>query len=115
LPVILEPPKYSLPDVYRSLSVTAEESDFIQSELYKNSNFLHPRNNRILYQTLKTLRSMQMTLLNTASAYIPSYTRTELTDTLHKTFGFRTDCEFITKSSMLTIIKKTKQLKSKAS
>lgn len=27
----------------------AEESDFIQSELYKNSNFLYPRNNRILY------------------------------------------------------------------
>lgn len=35
---LLEPPKYSLQDVYRSLSVIAEESDFIQSELYKNSN-----------------------------------------------------------------------------
>ena len=46
---LLEPPKYSLQDVYRSLSVIAEESDFIQSELYKNSNFLYPRNNRILY------------------------------------------------------------------
>ncbi len=32
---LLEPPKYSLQDVYRSLSVIAEESDFIQSELYK--------------------------------------------------------------------------------
>ena len=30
-------------------------------------------------QILGTLRSMQMTLLNTASGYIPSYTRTELT------------------------------------
>lgn len=29
---------------------------------------------------METLRSMQMTLLNTASGYIPSYTRTELTD-----------------------------------
>ena len=46
---LLEPPKYSLQDVYRSLSVIAGESDFIQSELYKNSNFIHPRNNRILY------------------------------------------------------------------
>ena len=46
---LLEPPRYSLQDVYRSLSVIAEESDFIQSELYKNSNFLHPRNNRVLY------------------------------------------------------------------
>ena len=62
-------------------------------------------------QILGTLRSMQMTLLNTASGYIPSYTRTELTDTLHKTFGFRTDYEFITKSSMRTLIKETKQIK----
>ena len=64
-------------------------------------------------QILETLRSMQMTQLNTASGYIPSYTRTELTDTLHKTFGFRTDYEFITKSSMRTIIKNSKQIKSK--
>lgn len=66
-------------------------------------------------QILKTLRSMQMTLLNTASGYIPSYTRTELTDSLHKAFGFRTDYEFISKSSMRTIIKETKQVKSKES
>ena len=66
-------------------------------------------------QILRTLRSMQMTLLNTASGYIPSYTRTELTDTLHKAFGFRTDYEFITKSSMRTIIKDTKQIKAKTS
>ena len=46
---LLEPPKYSLQDIYRALSVIAEESDFIQSELYKNSNFLHPRDKRILY------------------------------------------------------------------
>ena len=66
-------------------------------------------------QILKTLRSMQVTLLNTASGYIPSYTRTDLTDALHKTFGFRTDYEFITKASMRTIIKETKQIKSKES
>ena len=46
---LLEPPKYSLQDMYRSLSVLAEESDFIQSELYRNSNYIHPRNKRILY------------------------------------------------------------------
>ena len=46
---LLEPPKYSLQDLYRVLSVLAEESDFIQEELYKNSNFIHPRNSRILY------------------------------------------------------------------
>lgn len=46
---LLEPPKYSLQNVYRALSVLAEESDFIQEELYRNSNFVHPRNSRILY------------------------------------------------------------------
>ena len=64
-------------------------------------------------QILETLRSMQMTLLNTASGYIPSYTRTELTDALHKTFDFRTDYEFITKADMRTLIKDTKKIKSK--
>ena len=46
---LLEPPKYSLQDLYRALSILAEESDFIQEELYKNSNFIHPRNSKILY------------------------------------------------------------------
>ena len=54
-----------------------------------------------------------MTLQNTASGYIPSYTRTELTDALHKIFDFRTDHEFITKADMRTLIKNTKQIKSK--
>lgn len=72
-------------------------------------------NNYTSSQILQTLRSMQMTLLNTANGYIPSYTRTELTDTLHKAFGFRTDYEFITKSSMRSIIKETKQINRKSS
>jgi transposase len=46
---LLEPPKYSLQNVYRSLSVMAEESFFIQEELYRNSNFVHSRNAKILY------------------------------------------------------------------
>lgn len=66
-------------------------------------------------QILETLRSMHMTLINVANGYIPSYTRTELTDTLHKTFGFRTDYEFITKASMRSIIKETKQIDMKTS
>ena len=43
------------------------------------------------------------------SAFQSVSTRTELTDSLHKTFGFRTDYEFITKASMRTIIKETKR------
>lgn len=46
---LLEPPKYSLQNVYRALSVMAEESFFIQEELYRNSNFVHRRNHTILY------------------------------------------------------------------
>lgn len=45
----LEPPTYQLHDVYRALSVLAEECDFIQSEVYKNSFFLGQRNDKILY------------------------------------------------------------------
>ena len=45
----LEPPTYELHDVYRALSVLAEEMDFIQAEVYKNSFFLGNRNDRILY------------------------------------------------------------------
>lgn len=63
-------------------------------------------------QILSTLRSMQMSLLNKESGYIPSYKRTELTDKLHAAFGFRTDLEYISKSSMRSKIKSTKQLTS---
>ena len=45
----LEPPEYELHDVYRALSVLAEQCDLIQSEVYKNSHFLGKRNDRILY------------------------------------------------------------------
>lgn len=45
----LEPPSYEIHDVYRALSVLAEECDFIQTEVYKNSAFLINRNDRILY------------------------------------------------------------------
>ena len=60
-------------------------------------------------QILKTLRGMQMTLLSKESGYIPSYKRTKLTDKLHSIFGFRTDFEFISKSTMRSIIRSTKQ------
>ena len=45
----LEPPKYNDYDIYRGLSILAEEMDYIQAEVYKNSNFVIDRNNRILY------------------------------------------------------------------
>ena len=45
----LEPPKYKLHDIYRGLSILAKESDYIQAEIYKNSNHLIKRNSKILY------------------------------------------------------------------
>lgn len=45
----LESPSYELHDIYRALSVLAKESDFIQAEAFKNSNFFGKRNDRILY------------------------------------------------------------------
>ena len=60
-------------------------------------------------QILETLRNMNVTLLSKDSGYIPSYKRTKITDKLHSSFGFRTDYEFIRKSTMRTIIKETKQ------
>lgn len=61
-------------------------------------------------EILNTLRSMQMTMLSRESGYIPSYKRTDITDELHKIFGFHTDYEFISKSSMRSIIKNTKTI-----
>lgn len=46
---LLEKPKYKLHNIYRALSILAEESDYIQSELYKNSHFVKPRNTSTLY------------------------------------------------------------------
>ena len=60
-------------------------------------------------QILETLREMNMTLLSKDNGYIPAYKRTKLTDALHNTFKFRTDFEFITKSSMRSIISNTKK------
>ena len=62
-------------------------------------------------QILQTIRGMNITRLSKDSGYIPSYMRTDITDALHKVFGFRTDYEFISRSSMRSIIKVTKNIK----
>jgi len=46
---LLEPPTYELHDVYRSLHVLADNSDYIQAELYRNSQFLQSRDTSVLY------------------------------------------------------------------
>jgi transposase len=45
----LEQPSFELQHVYRALSIIAQESDYIQSELYKSSLQVADRNTHILY------------------------------------------------------------------
>lgn len=56
---------------------------------------------------LETLRNMWMTQVKDAG-YIPSYTRTEVTDLLHEKAEFHTDYEIIRMKAMRGIIRKTK-------
>lgn len=62
-------------------------------------------------QILSTLRNMNMTLLSQSSGYVPSYKRTDLTDELHRAFGFRTDYEYLSKVAMRNIVKESKEIK----
>jgi transposase len=59
-------------------------------------------------QIIKELRGMKFLKLNDAG-YVPAYTRTDLTDDLHQSFGFRTDYEIIPKGAMRHIVSHTKK------
>ncbi|WP_407396551.1 IS1634 family transposase [Treponema sp.] len=45
----MEQPSFELHDIYRALSVMAEESDYIQSRLFKNSAEIQKRNTQVIY------------------------------------------------------------------
>ena len=45
----IEQPSFELHDIYRALSVIAEESDYIQSRLFKNSAAIQKRNTQVIY------------------------------------------------------------------
>ena len=55
-----------------------------------------------------TLRDMDF-LEAKGEGYIPTYTRTDLTDDLHDAFGFRTDYQIVTNKQMKAICKAAKQ------
>ena len=59
-------------------------------------------------EIIQTLRKMNM-MEYPGEGYIPTYTRTDLTDQLHETFGFRTDTEIVEQKRMKKIIKQTKR------
>lgn len=56
---------------------------------------------------LETLREMNFAGIQ-EQGFIPLYKRSKITDALHDVCGFRTDYQFITKSQMKTIQKKSK-------
>lgn len=59
-------------------------------------------------EILDTLREMNF-LAVTGEGYIPTYTRTELTDSLHEIFGFRTDYQINSEKQMKKIFRDTKR------
>ena len=58
-------------------------------------------------QLIETLQDMEVREL-VGEGYLPAYTRTDVTDALHDSFGFRTDSEIITQPMMKKILKETK-------
>lgn len=59
-------------------------------------------------EIIDTLRNMNFFKID-GSGYIPTYTRNEITDTLHDTFGFRTDYEIVTDKKFKEILKTIKK------
>ena len=59
-------------------------------------------------EILNTLKALDFAKIQ-EQGFIPLYERSKITDDLHDVFGFRTDYEFITKSQMRTIQKKSKR------
>lgn len=55
-------------------------------------------------EIINTLREMNF-MESIGNGYIPTYTRTDLTDALHEKFGFRTDYEIVSLKRMKKIFK----------
>lgn len=59
-------------------------------------------------EIISTLKEMNM-LITPGEGYIPTYTRTDITDALHETFNFRTDYQIISQRNMKKILTMTKK------
>ena len=59
-------------------------------------------------EIIDTIRTMDM-LIAPGEGYIPTYTRTDITDALHETFGFRTDYQITSQKNMRKILNHTKK------
>lgn len=62
------------------------------------------------HEIISSLRDMNFYSIPT-EGYVPTYTRTNFTDTLHEAFGFRTDYEIISAKQMKNIFQNTKKKK----
>lgn len=62
-------------------------------------------------EIIDTLKNMMMARPGEKMGYIPVYTRTDLTDALHETAGFRTDYQIITDVNMRKVIRTSKKKK----
>ena len=60
-------------------------------------------------EIIETLRGMMVYRPGEKMGYLPAYTRTDLTDALHESFGFRTDYEILTDLSMKKVIRQTRK------
>ena len=60
------------------------------------------------HEIITGLRNMNFNSIPN-EGYIPTYTRTDFTDALHETFGFRTDYEIVSPKQMKKIFKDTKK------
>ena len=59
-------------------------------------------------ELIDTIRSMDM-LIAPGEGYIPTYTRTDITDALHNSFDFRTDYQITSQKNMRKILNQTKK------
>lgn len=59
-------------------------------------------------ELINTIRSMNM-MIAPGEGYIPTYTRTDITDALHESFGFRTDYQITSRKNMRKILNQTKR------
>ena len=59
-------------------------------------------------ELIETIRSMDM-MIAPGEGYIPTYTRTDITDALHDAFGFRTDYQITSQKNMRKILNQTKK------
>jgi hypothetical protein len=77
-------------------------SDYLQAAQKKlNEKFT-------CHEIISELRDMEFFEIKN-EGYVPTYTRTDFTDSLHETFGFRTDYQIVAINTMKKIIKETKR------